>query len=305
MSDPQLGQLLALLSAIAFAVGSVFVAKGAKGGGDRGVLFSILVTMIFSCILWLLLEPGNIGQYGSERWWQGVAWFALAGILAMVFGRTLVYASIRYLGVTRSSSVKRLNPFFSVILAYIFLAEAITKWDIIGMCLIAVAFGLLVSSNTNHDLVSESQNDKLSPAHYLWGVGSALAYAFAYIARKHGIEATDTPVFGTMISAATGFVFFTIAAIFSKTWFDNLRRIFSNLNLWLFLAAIFVSMGQILQFSALYYETVSTVVMINSMEIFIASFLSVVIFRAERRPDIGTYIGAIIATAGVIIVAAG
>jgi len=305
MSDPQFGQLLALLSALSFAFGTVFVAKGAKGGGDRGVLFSIFVTMIFSWVLWLLLEAGDVGQYGNVLWWQGVAWFALAGILAMVFGRTLVYASIRYLGVTRSSSVKRLNPFFSVILAFIFLAEPITRWDLIGMCLIAVAFGLLLCSNKNYTPVSQSHNDRLSPVHYLWGVGSALAYAFAYIARKHGIEATDTPVFGTMVSAATGFIFFMVAAIFSKPWFDNLRNIFSNLNLWLTLAAIFVSMGQILQFSALYYEKVSTVVMINSMEIFIASFLSVVIFRAERRPDIATYIGAIIATAGVIAVASG
>jgi drug/metabolite transporter (DMT)-like permease len=305
MSDPQFGQLLALLSALSFAFGSVFVAKGAKGGGDRGVLFSIFVTMVFSFVLWLLLESGGIGEYGNARWWQGIAWFALAGILAMVFGRTLVYTSIRYLGVTRSSSVKRLNPFFSVILAFIFLAEPITGLDLVGMFLIAAAFGLLIYSNTNHNHVSLPHNEKLSPIHYSWGVGSALAYAFAYIARKHGIDATDMPVFGTMVSAATGFVFFMIAAVFSKTWFDNLRRIFSNLNLWLTLAAIFVSMGQILQFSALYYEKVSTVVMINSMEIFIASFLSVVIFRSERRPDMGTYLGAVIATVGVIAVAAG
>ncbi|MGK0297802.1 MAG: hypothetical protein ACI9XC_001419, partial [Gammaproteobacteria bacterium] len=35
------------------------------------------------------------------------------------------------------------------------------------------------------------------------------------------------------------------------------------------------------------------------------SFLSVVVFRAERRPDLVTYIAALLATIGVIAVAVG
>jgi hypothetical protein len=45
------------------------------------------------------------------------------------------------------------------------------------------------------------------------------------------------------------------------------------------------------------------VVMIASLEIFISSFLSVVVFRTEARPDLETYIAAAIATAGVIAIA--
>jgi len=304
MSDPQLGQLLAILSTFGFATGSVFVSKGASGKGDRGVLFSVLVTMIFSCSVWLLMEKEVLAINSGAVWWQGIAWFVLAGLLAMVFGRTLVFASIRQLGVTRSSAVKRLNPFFSVLLAYIFLAEPVTAWDGVGMFAIAAAFGLLLSKSSVAGQIG-LPDLKLTPASYISGVTAALAYAFANIARKQGLIDINAPAFGTMISAISGFVFFIIAAVFVKGHRDNLRNIFTNLNRWLFLAAIFVSVAQILLFAALYYEKVSTVVMINSLEIFLASFLSVVVFRTERRPDAGTYIAALLATGGVIAVAAG
>jgi drug/metabolite transporter (DMT)-like permease len=255
-------------------------------------------------VLWLLLEDVSVNRPIDIAWWSGVAWFAVAGILAMAFGRTMLYASIRYLGVTRSSSVKRLNPFFSVLLAYFFLAEPITGLDGAGILAIAAAFGLLMhkSSNVAHaDRISED----IPSVYYLWGVGAALAYAFAYIARKYGVMNLDAPVFGTMISAISGFVFFLFAAAFSKSHKDNLLNMFNNLNRWLVLAGIFASSGQILMFSALTYEKVSTVVMINSLEIFVASFLAVVVFRTERRPDRKTVIAAVLATAGVIAVAAG
>jgi uncharacterized membrane protein len=302
MPDPQTGQLYALLSALSFSFGSVFISKGAKTRKDKGVLFSVFVTMLFSFVIWYVMEAGETQIDNSEQWLSGVFWFVMAGVFAMVFGRTLLYTSIRHLGVTRAGSVKRLNPFFAVICAYIFLSEPISGMDTLGMGAIGVAFGLLIyESRKRAQTVHEGEI--LSPTYYLWGVGSALAYALANICRKNGLIDFNAPAFGTFISASSGFVFFMIAAIFSTVYRENLRNLFSNINRWLFLSGIFVSAGQIFLFSALYHEKISTVVMINSLEIFIASFLSVVVFRAEVRPELTTYIAAIFATIGVILVA--
>lgn len=304
MSDALTGQLLALLSAVAFACSNVFISKGASGGGDRGVMFSVLVTMVFSGLLWLTLEGGSFGTGDPETWWAGVGWFALAGILAMVFGRTFLFASIRKLGVTRASAVKRLNPFFSVLLAFALLGEPITGLDGLGIIGIALAFGLLIRRSFKRSAgVVEVQSAPPALGSYGWGVGSALSYALAYITRKYGLVLIGAPAFGTMISAVSGFTFFAIAAIFVARYRDNFRNMFRNLNVWLVLAAITVSLGQILLFAALFFEKVSTVVMIASLEIFISSFLSVVVFRTEVRPDLETYIAAIIATVSVIAIA--
>jgi drug/metabolite transporter (DMT)-like permease len=255
-------------------------------------------------LLWLTLEGGNFGAEESEVWWAGVGWFALAGILAMVFGRTFLFASIRKLGVTRASAVKRLNPFFSVLLAFTLLGEPATGLDVLGIIGIALAFGVLIRCSFKRNLsATEAHSTPPSLGSYGWGVGSALSYALAYITRKYGLLLVGAPAFGTMVSAVSGFAFFAIAAIFVARYRNNFRNMFRNLNVWLVLAAITVSLGQILLFSALFYEKVSTVVMIASLEIFISSFLSVVVFRTEVRPDMETYIAAIIATAGVIAIA--
>jgi drug/metabolite transporter (DMT)-like permease len=304
MSDSLLGQLLALSSATSFACANVFISKGAKGGGDRGVLFSVLVTMVLSGVLWLVLEGGALGIEDAQDWWIGIGWFVLAGILAMVFGRSFLYTSIRRLGVTRATAVKRLNPFFSVLLAAVLLAEPITGWDGLGMLAIALAFGLLLRRSVMTSNAAPLEGAP-SAVDYAWGIGSALSYALAYIARKYGLALIAAPAFGTMVSAASGFAFFIIAAIFTARYRDNLYNIFKNLNKWLVFAALCVSFGQIFFFAALFYEKVSTVVMIASLEIFLSSFLAVVIFRTEKRPDTETYVAAAIATAGVIAVAAG
>lgn len=304
MSEPRLGLLLAVLSMIFFSFGSVFVAKAAKQRGDTGVLFSIFTTMIFSWLLWLIMEREQIPAEPDLNWWIGVAWFVAAGLFAMVLGRTLVYASIHYLGVIRSSSVKRLNPFFSALLAWLLLSEPITRWDGGGMFAIGLAFVLLVKNVGKHPLLDPA-DERLSMLGYTFGVGAALAYAFANVSRKSGLLYMDAPVFGTMISAISGFVFFVIAALFTQSYRNNLLTMFSNLNRWSLLSGLFVSAGQILTFSALYYESVSTVVMIGALEIFLSSLLSVYIFRTDKRPDRVTVIAAVLATLGVFLVAAG
>jgi len=52
-------------------------------------------------------------------------------------------------------------------------------------------------------------------------------------------------------------------------------------------------------------ESISTVVMVSSLEVFVAAFLSIVVFRTEKRPDAVVLLAALFATLGVVAVAAG
>jgi len=111
------GELLALLSALCFALFNVTISRTKSSGGDKGVLFSVIVTIGFSFAIFLVLEAGRITLEPTRDTATGLALFAFAGVSAMAFGRTLVFSSIRKLGPTRASAVKRLNPFFSVLLS--------------------------------------------------------------------------------------------------------------------------------------------------------------------------------------------
>jgi drug/metabolite transporter (DMT)-like permease len=301
LSGPALGQALAVCSALSFALANNFISRTSASGGDKGVMFSVLVTMGLSALLWLALESSEAGWPAARAEWIAVGWFAMAGVLAMVFGRTLVFESIRRLGVTRSSAVKRLNPFFSVLLAVLFLAEPLTGGDAIGIAAIALSFGLLIRESTlrGRDVLDHAPP---TPA-YLFGVFGAFAYAAAYIARKAGLGGLDAPALGTLISAVSGFAVFLALSPFSARHRRNLSGIFSHLDRWIVVGAIMVSFGQIFLFAALAFETVSTVVMIASMEIFVSIFLSVFIFKSEPWPRPAVLVAAVLAMVGVVLIA--
>ena len=296
-----LGELLALLSAFFFACSNVAVAKGAVGGrGDHGAMLSVVITIGVSGVLWLVLEGGGIGA-PSPGWWAGIAWFALAGLFATTFGRGLLFVSIRRLGVTRASALKRLIPFFSVILAVAILGERATAPDLAGMAMIGIAFAILIRGA----MARSGEGLEAPPADYGWGVFSALGYAFSYIARKYGLAAIALPAFATLVSAIAALAAFASVALFSRHYRDAFGNMFRYANRWLVAAGLLMSFGQFLLFAALVHAPVSSVVMISSLETFLAVFLSVFVFRTEAAPNTGTYVAAALATFGVVAIAVG
>jgi drug/metabolite transporter (DMT)-like permease len=114
VSEALLGQGLALASAFCFAVANVLIARSSGRRDSRGVVFSVLVTAVFAAVIWLATESLDMQAVASTSWWKGVALYALAGVLSMVVGRSFLYTSVRRLGVVRSSTVKRMNPFFFI-----------------------------------------------------------------------------------------------------------------------------------------------------------------------------------------------
>jgi drug/metabolite transporter (DMT)-like permease len=301
LSGPALGQALALLSATAFAFAHNFIARTTGSRGDKGVLFSVLVTMLISGLIWVLFGAPLAQVMAAPGIGSALFWFALGGILSMVFGRSLVFAAIRGLGVTRSAAVQRLNPFFSVLLAAILLAEPLSRNDLLGVALIALSFALVLQERFRRHGPLAVAAPPL--AAYLLGVGGALAYALAYVTRKLGLEQVDSAAFGTFVSASAGFAGFATLALISARYRRYFQGIFANLDRWTILAAIMVSFGQILLFAALSHERVSTVVMIASLEIFISMFLSVVVFRSERLAGPAILLAAALALGGVVLVA--
>ncbi len=296
-----LGETLAVLSALSFALFNIVISRTSGSKGDKGVLFSVLITIAFSFTLFLVLEAGRLDLSASRDTVIGLGSFALAGIAAMMFGRTLVFDSIRRLGVTRASAVKRLNPFFSVLLAAFFLSETVTRFDLMGLLLIACAFGILINDSFRKGHTNTKQQP---PIAYMIGATAAFAYAIAYIFRKSGLNYMDAPAFGTFISALSGFLGFTFLAIILKSYRPMFKTLFVNIDRNIMGAAVLVSLGQILMFTALAYEKVSTVVMISSLEVFFSIFLSTIVFRIEPPPGLLIMAAVALAIIGVLMVAA-
>jgi len=304
-----MGELVALVSAACFAAANVTIVRGTGGrSSENGAFLSILVTALLSAIAMLLFHPPQ-GHHALDL--RGALWFALSGVLTIFVGRVFLYASVQHLGAVRASAVKRLNPMFSVILGVTLMGETMNLPMIAGMLLIFGSFGLLAMQAWRSRPAVRAANGHgislraLGNLGYLYGPVSALAYATGYLARKQGLIAMPDPNFGTLIGAVAGAVTFVLTSFFIESYATAVKSTFGRINPWLLAAAVMSSLGQILQFVALNYSTISRVALITSMEVIVTMLLSMWLLRSYERMSRATAVAATMSVAGAMLVIRG
>lgn len=298
-----MGELFALLSAACFATANVTITRGSTlGDADNGAFLSILLTAAVAFIA--VLVSGTPTAHSLN--FAGFAWFALGGVLTAFVGRVFLFASVQSLGAMRASSVKRLNPFFAVILGVLALGEPLGGWMIPGMILIFASFVFLARDSWRRSDVlaaapgagSGSLLARLSDLGLVYGPVSAFAYALGYLARKQGLNYIPDPFLGTVVGALAGIGAYALAALVIPTYRTSIANVVTRFNLWFYVTGTLASFGQLCYFVALSHSTVSRVALISSMEVFITIFLSLWIFRTEERLTASTLIAACLGVAG-------
>ena len=301
-----MGEALAVLSMTLFALTNIAIVRGHDGKSrSSGAFLSIVITFLMSMLIWVIMV--------LRKGWPdvnatAVGWFALAGFLTIYVGRVLLYASIQHLGAIKASAVKRLNPFFSVLLGVLILGETISSPMLVGMLLIVMSFAVLVrqavffAGEESLRVEKQSAFDRFLNLGYLYGPVSALAYASGYVARKQGMMVLPDSAFGTMIGALAGIVFFVITSGFVNSYRDDLRKTFTVFNKWFLMAGCLSTFGQISYFTALNYIGISKIALITSMEVFVTMILSTVVFLSKEKLTVDVMIAAGLGFLGTVFV---
>lgn len=309
-----MGEMIALLSAAGFAASHVMIKKGTtRSSTDNGAYFSLIMTALLSGIFFVLLSLRNGWPAITGR---GIFWFIIAGILTSYVGRTFLYSSIQHMGAVRATAVKRLNPFFAVVVGVLILHEKVTVPLVIGMFLIAAGFWIvirqsyLLSIQSNQSLVKDSGKkagllQSLANLGYLYGPISALAYAFGYVFRKEGLTEIHDPLLGACLGGTTGLVIFSILALFNDRYRQAVKSSLTRLQPWLLMAGIAISVGQILYFFALNLIGVSRVALIASTEVILTMFLSAWVFKTRENITKVVIFGSLTTMIGAAVIAYG
>ncbi len=286
-----MGEMFALLSAACFATANVSITKGsASGDADNGAFLSIVLTAVVALIAMLLVGRAPGANVLST---VGLFWFVLAGVLTAFVGRVFLFASVQSLGAMRASTVKRLNPFFAVVLGVMVLGEGLGGWMLSGMALIFTSFVVLA-----RDAWQQSRLDTTPIMGLAFGPISAFAYALGYLARKQGLNDIADPLLGTAVGALAGIAAYALASLTRPAYRAAIVNTFTRINPWFYFTGILASFGQLFYFVALNTSPVSRVAMIASIEVFITIFLSVYIFRTRERLTVNTLVAAVLGVVG-------
>jgi len=300
-----IGDAFALASALLFAMANIAIAKAAHNrSADNGVLLSIVMTGALSAAA-LLLEWKLPAADSESSMLAAVGWFAASGILAIVWGRLTMFKSVALAGVIRATTIRRLTPFFSVLLAWVFLGETISGFGGLGMALMAASFALLYFDNRQKLFSQDLFPGANLRRGYLFGLICAVMYAASYVVRKQGLDGVHDPFFGALIGSVAALGYYAVGCLFSSKLRADVGLLMLRPDPWQFAAAVLLALGQISQFVAFNNSDVGRVTIINSTEIFLSSYLAVIVFKTEKWPSVLVAGATIVATAGVIFVALG
>ena len=278
------GDALAVASAVSFAVANILIARGSRPeSGDNGAFVSLLITALIAGVGW-------VGE-GLVRGFQPITlsalgWFAGAGVFTAFVGRVFYYASVQALGAMRSSAIKRLNPFFAVVLGVLVMHDAMDGSMVVGLVLIASSFAVLVGAARrgtapNPHRAPGRQATRVSWA-YVYGPISALGYATGYMLRKMGLAEAHDAMLGACVGCLVGALLFVATAAFNRDYARAVRATWGTPNGWLLAAGVMSSSGQILYFYALNASTMTRVALLSAMEIFVTLFLGYAFLRKRE-----------------------
>ncbi len=217
----------------------------------------LLVSLIVGTpLLWLAGFAAGEGIPAS----RALLLYAAAGVLNFVVGRLLFYIAVAALGASSASIVTSPAIVFSGLLAWAFLGEALTKWDLLGLGLVALSIYIASGKPSGDPLHGLSKVTGLTA-----GLAASVTFATtAVIIRAAGVE-SGSPILGAAISYTVAIP----AAVVMAARAPGSLRVVYNAPRWIkavaAIAAAVAALAQLSRYSALSLAPVAEVVVFISL----------------------------------------
>ncbi len=291
---------LAVLGALGYGFSAIFTRRAVVKVSDAsvGVLISVPLGVLFFAII--LIATGQIGSVVSFSW-QSYAWLSAAGILHFVVGRSLNYSCIKLAGATISNVLSRASILVAVVLGISVLNEPLTWELVVGVLLIFLG---VVTIGLQPQMLGGGQVSfsAIPRKALLIGLGAGVAWGISPILVKLGLGVSVSPVAGVFISYTAATIILGISLL------NHDRRVAligmkSGATGFFFLAGLFSSTAQLLNYSALSIAPASVVTPIFSMAPVFVLFFSFLFNRKLEMFSKAVIIGTIVVVVGGVLLA--
>lgn len=222
---PLIGELAALGTSLCFSLSSIlFTSSGRELGSilvNRArLLLAILLVIVLHTILYgqpLPLDAGN------ERWF----WLGLSGFVGLALGDSSLFQAFILIGPRISMLMMALAPVMSVILAWVFLGEALSPMTILGI--IVTVAGVLIVVGERRGGEKEAQVEPTNRRRYLlgllFGLGGGLGQAGGLVLSKLGLEGGFPALSGNLIRLIVAGITIWILAIANRQLLSSYREL--------------------------------------------------------------------------------
>lgn len=281
-----MGAMFALLSALCWALGNIYVRRGQASDPTDGGLY---ITVIANAVLFTVLS-GSLALFGGvpPLLWQGLALFVVAGILTTFLGRMFNFVSIRRLGPSRAAAFKVIAPVFTLLAAFFLLAERL-QWGQLAGFVIVTAGLWAITLDVNHEgrntpAVKRSArllSDRKGAIELgvIFGLLAAASFGTGHTFRKMALSFIPSPYLGATIGSwvavlsllTTGTAQGKLPDLFCLQFYKGKRDFV--------IAGIVTSFAQLFLFLAFTVSAVSTASVLAATEPMMTLILSPLLMR--------------------------
>ncbi len=285
-----LGITLALLSAVASGVS--VVAVGRHSQKSNAFNMSMMISAVGLLILWplaFILTDFSVANL------EGVALFALGGLLTPGLVRLFYYNGLKKLGTQVNSSIFSIYPLYTAFLAVFFLSEILTLQNWIGI--ISITIGVII---VELSFQANNGNNKSLKRNLISPIMGGLTLGLSAILRKFALDLFNAPVFGVAVAYTFSFLLYTIMLVSFR---QRKQELSLKRDLHLFwLAGVGQAISWILSFYALSLENASLITPLLSTEPLFVVLLAYVYLRGQETVSFKLGAGIILTCIGVFLV---
>jgi len=291
-----LGEFAAIITSATFAMNSaIFTLAGREvGSGVVNRLRLIVASLMLMAAQWIFLgAPWPVGVE-LDRW----VWLGLSGIVGLVVGDAFLFQAFVLVGARISMLMMSLAPILAAFTAWVFLGEALTLWQIMGIFITLIGV-MWVILEKNHIQGRQKENYLRG---VLFGLGGATGQALGLVLAKNGLDGSFSPLSGNFIRMFTAMIVIWLITIIQKKSRTTIQLIINNPPArWKIIGGAFL--GPVLGVSLSLFSLQHTSIGVAStlMALTPVFILPIDYFYFKERFGWGTIAGTVIAMLGVAV----
>lgn len=291
------GELIALTSALLWAIASVALTIGARR--IHVVPLNLVRCMVSTTFFWALLP-----FYGGLEAIKAIpptawVWLVVSVLGLLVVGDTLYFRSLDLAGVSWAMPVASVNPLWAVLLAALFLGEPLTLSLLFGAVLVVMGI-VLVSRTAGPARVGQPAASKARRAGLLLAIVVSVLWAVGQVALRPATEGIHSVV-ANSVRQPLGLVMLLALSLFRGRW-RELRKL--DLKSWAVIGAaslVGTGFGTLLFIMAIQMAGAGRTAVLTSTAPMMAIPFSML--WLQERPTRWTLGGTLLTVVGITLVA--